>query len=190
MATKTSAKTSVKPATETRWVCNPAHSEIQFGVRHMMVDAVSGHFEKFNVYLVSRGDDFTSAKVLFVGKVNSLSSYNEVLAKNLKSRNFFDAENYPEISFESSAITKTDDQNFKMQGNLTIRGISKPVTLDVKKDGVVKSTGGSCVAFEAKGKIDRKDFGIEWGAATESGGLILSDDVNIMCNVEFVKEKQ
>jgi polyisoprenoid-binding protein YceI len=182
-------KTTAMPATGTRWICDPAHSEILFGVRHMVIHSVTGHFDKFNIYVVSKGEDFTSAKVLFVGKADSITSHNDVLARNLKSKNFFDAEHHPEISFESSNITKTDDRNFKLNGNLSIRGITKPVTLDLQSEGPVRGSDGIHITFTAKGKINRKDFGIEWGTVMESGGLVLSDDVYINCETELVKEK-
>jgi polyisoprenoid-binding protein YceI len=182
-------KTSKAASTATRWICDPAHSEIQFGVRHMIVHAVTGHFDKFNIYVVSKGEDFTSAKVLFVGKTESITSHHDVLAKNLKSKNFFDAQRHPEISFESSNITKTDDRHFTLSGNLTIRGVTKPLALDLTSDGPVRGPGGIHIAFTAKGKINRKDFGIEWGTVMESGGLVLSDEVYINCETELVKEK-
>jgi polyisoprenoid-binding protein YceI len=189
METTKKSVASTATSAGTRWVCDPAHSEIRFGVRHMIIHAVTGHFDKFNIYVVSKGEDFTSGKVLFVGKVDSVTSHNDILAKNLKSKNFFDAQNHPEISFESESITKTDDRNFKLTGNLTIRGVTKPVTLNLQSEGPFRAPDGVHINFTAKGKINRRDFGIEWGTVMESGGLVLSDDVYIDCEAEFIKEK-
>jgi polyisoprenoid-binding protein YceI len=172
----------------TQWNLDPSHSEIQFKVRHMMITNVTGHFEKYNATVETEGDDFSTAKVHFNADVDSINTKNEQRDGHLKSEEFFDSANHPQISFEGERLEKIDDENYKLHGNLTIKGIAKPVILDVEYGGTVKDPWGMTRAgFTAEGKINRKDYGLNWSAVTEAGGLVVSDDVKLVATVEFTK---
>jgi polyisoprenoid-binding protein YceI len=173
----------------TKWALDQAHSEIQFKVRHLMVSWASGRFTKFNADVKSNGDDFTSAKIRFTAEVDSIDTSNEQRDAHLKNNDFFDADNYPQITFESEKLVKVDEDSFKLHGTLTMRGTSKNVALEVDFGGIMKDPWGNTrTGFTITGKINRKDFGISFGGLTEGGGLLLGDEVTINANVEFVKE--
>lgn len=173
----------------TTWALDPAHSEIQFKVKHMMISTVSGEFVQFDASIATEGDDFTQAKVKFNADVNSISTKNEQRDGHLKSEDFFDAANHPELTFESTSLNQAGDGQYTLSGKLTIKGVTQPVTLDVEHSGVIKDPyGNNRAGFEVMGKINRKDFGLTWHQLTETGGLIVSDEVRIFANVEFVKQ--
>lgn len=173
----------------TTWTLDPTHSEIQFKVKHMMISTVSGAFEQFDASIETEGDDFTKAKVTFKADVNTVSTKNDQRDGHLKGEDFFDAAQYPELTFESTGLEPAGDGQYTLNGNLTIKGISKPVSLDVEHTGVIKDPYGNYRAgFEIMGRINRKDFGLTWHQLTEAGGLIVSDEVRIFANAEFVKQ--
>lgn len=172
----------------TTWNLDTAHSEIQFKVRHMMISNVTGHFEKFNATVETEGDDMTTAKIHFTADVDSISTKNEQRDTHLKSEDFFHAEQFPQVTFEGSKLEKIDEQNYKLHGTLSMRGVSKPVVLDVEYGGmVVDPWGMTRVGFTVEGKVNRKDYGLHWSALTEAGGLVVSDDVKLIATVEFTK---
>jgi polyisoprenoid-binding protein YceI len=172
----------------TKWELDPAHSEIQFKAKHMMISTVSGEFKKFNVDLESQGDDFTKAKATFEADVNSITTKNDARDKHLKSADFFDSEKYPEIKFESEKIEKKGN-DYVLTGDLTIKGITRPVQLNVENNGVIKDPyGNQRTGFEITGKINRKDFHLKWNELTETGGMIVGDEIRIMANVELVHQ--
>ena len=172
----------------TNWALEPTHSELQFKVRHMMISNVTGSFGKFNGTVTTEGDDLTTAKVNFNIDVDSISTNNEQRDGHLKSADFFDAANHPQLVFESTEMKKESDENYKLHGNLTMRGVTKPVVLDVEYGGTINDPWGYTRAgFTIEGKVNRKDFGLAWSALTETGGLVVGDDVKIHGNVEFVK---
>ena len=173
----------------TKWSIDASHSEIQFKVRHLMVSYVTGQFTQFNATIETNGDDFSTAKVKFTADVNSISTNNEQRDAHLKNNDFFDAENHPELHFESEKLEKQGDDEFKVYGTLTIRGISKQVVLDAEYGGIMTDPwGNSRTGFSLTGKINRKDFGVSFGMVSETGGVLLGDEVKIIANVEFVKE--
>jgi polyisoprenoid-binding protein YceI len=160
----------------TTWVIDPAHSEIQFKVKHMMITTVTGQLTSFESTVEADSDDFTAARVHFSADMNSITTHNEQRDGHLKSADFFDLENNPKLTFESTSFEKSGSGKFKLTGNLTIRGISKPVTLDVEFGGINKDPWGNTKAgFTVTGKISRKDWGLNWNAALESGGVLVSD---------------
>lgn len=172
----------------TQWALEPTHSEVQFKVRHMMISNVTGSFGKFDGAVETDGDDISTAKINFNINVDSISTNNEQRDGHLKSSDFFDAVSHPDIKFESTNLEKVNDQDYKLHGNLTMRGVTKPVTLDVEYGGTVKDPWGYTRAgFTVEGKVNRKDYGLNWSAVTEAGGLVVGDDVKIHANVEFVK---
>ena len=177
--------------TPTTWTIDPTHSEIQFKVRHLMVSYVTGQFTKFNATVETKGDDFTTAKVNFTADVNSISTNNEQRDAHLKNSDFFDAENHPELTFKSERIEKISDDEYKMEGILTIRGISKKIVLIAEYGGIMTDPWGNTrTGFTITGKINRKDFGVSFGMVSETGGVLLGDDVKINANAEFVKQQE
>lgn len=173
----------------TKWQMDPAHSEVQFKVRHMVVSNVTGSFGKFNAEVETEDEDITTAKVHFTADIDSISTNNEQRDAHLKSADFFDGATHPQLKFESTKIEKVSEHDYKMHGNITMRGTSKPITLNVEFGGIVNDPWGNVRAgFTVEGKLNRKDFGLNWSAVTEAGHLVVSDEVRLHANAEFVKQ--
>ena len=177
---------------ETRkWVIEPVHSEITFAVRHMMINNVTGHFRKFDATAETTGEDFTTAKVHFITNVESIDTNNAQRDGHLKSADFFDMQNFPQIKFESNRFEKINDVKYKLHGDLTMRGVTHPITLDVQYGGTIKDPWGNIRAgFTIDGKLNRKDFGLNWSQLTEAGGLVAGNDVKLHANVEFIESQE
>lgn len=174
-----------------KWSLDPAHSELQFKVKHLVISTVTGLFKNFDASLQSKGDDFDGASVSLEVDVASIDTRNSQRDEHLRSADFFNAENYPKMTFETENLKKIDEENYELSGNLTIRGVSKLITLKVVYGGAMKDPwGNDRVGFEVSGKLNRKDFGLSWSAVTETGGLVVDDEVKIIANVEFVKIKE
>ena len=170
------------------WALDPTHSELQFKIKHLMISTVSGQFNEFKA-TVETDDDFTKAKVHFEAEVNSISTNNEQRDAHLKNGDFFDSEKYPAITFDSERMEKTTEDEYKLYGTLTIRGVSKKIILNTEFGGITKDPWGNTrTGFSVSGKINRQDFGMSFGAVSETGGLLLGDEVKIKANVQFVKE--
>lgn len=174
----------------TKWALDPMHSEINFKVKHMMIANVTGGFKKFDVNVTTQGDDFTKAKIDFSADVNSISTNNEQRDGHLKSPDFFDTATFPAIKFEGISITKKSDEEYKLNGNLTIKDVTKPVSLDVNFGGIGKDPYGNTKAgFSIEGKINRKDFGLTWNAALETGGVMVGEELKIQSEIQLSKQK-
>ena len=172
-----------------RWKIDQTHSEVKFKVKHLVISTVTGHFNDFSARIEGEKDDFTDAAISFEASIDSIDTKNAQRDGHLKSPDFFDASNHPRLSFESSLVRKINDSEYKVTGDLTIRGIKKPVTLDVNYNGAVKGFGGvDVIAFEITGKINRHDFGLSWNALTEAGGVVVSDEVKLEIFAEFNKD--
>jgi polyisoprenoid-binding protein YceI len=172
---------------KTKWTLDPVHSEVTFKVKHMMITNVTGSLTDYTVDATTEDEDFTKAEVTFVGKLNSISTNNDDRDKHLRSGDFFDVENTPEVTFKSTGFTKSGD-DIKLKGNLTIKGVTKPITLDVEFGGIGKDPWGNTKAgFTVTGKLNRKDFGLNWNAALETGGVLVSDEVKIASEIQLVK---
>lgn len=171
------------------WKMDSAHSEVKFKVRHLVVSTVTGNFDQFSATVESSKPDFTDAKISFEADVNSINTKNEHREGHLKSPDFFDAANHPKITFVSKSFAKKSGDEYELIGDLTIRETTKEIKLVVAYNGTVKGFGGSfdVAAFEVTGKINRQDFGLKWSALTETGGVVVSDDVKIEVLAEFVK---
>ncbi len=168
---------------------DPAHSEITFKIRHLMIATVSGSFANFDATLEAEKEDFSDAKVTFEADVNSIDTRNEQRDTHLKSDDFFSAEKFPKLTFTSTGVNKVSDKEFELTGDLTIRDITKAVTLNVEHHGTVNDPWGQTKAgFEITGKINRKEFGLQWGAVTEAGGVVVADEVKLALNVEMQKQ--
>jgi len=173
----------------TTWVLDPTHSELQFKIKHLMISTVSGQFNQFKGTVETKDDDFTTAKVHFEADINSISTNNEQRDQHLKAGDFFDAEKYPSLVFEGERMEKTGEDEYKLYGTMAIKGISRKVALDVEFGGITKDPWGNTrTGFSVTGKINRQDYGITFGTVSETGGLLLGDDVKINANVQFVKQ--
>ncbi len=165
------------------------HSEISFKVKHMMITNVTGSFTKFDADMESAKEDFTDAKISFEADTNSVNTHNEQRDAHLKGDDFFAAEKFPKLLFKSAEFKKTEGNEYKLVGDLTIRDITKKVELNVSYNGTVTDPWGQVKAgFEIEGKINRKDFGLTWGAVTEAGGVVVSDEVRLHLGVQMVKQ--
>ena len=173
----------------TTWVLDPTHSELQFKIKHLMISTVSGQFNQFKGTAETNNDDFTSAKVHFEAEINSISTNNEQRDEHLKAADFFNAEIYPKLVFEGENMEKTGEDEYKLHGILTIKNVSKKLVLDVEFGGITKDPWGNTrTGFSVTGKINRQDYGISFGTVSETGGLLLGDEVRINANVQFVKQ--
>lgn len=167
----------------TKWLLDPTHSEITFKVKHLMISNVKGEFTNFDAEITTEDDTFSKAKVSASIKTDSVFTNNTDRDTHLKSADFFNAEKYPAITFEAEALTGD------VTGNLTINGVTKPVTLDVDFGGIGQDPWGNTKAgFSFEGKIKRSDFGLTWNAALETGGVMVSEEVKIAGELQFVKQ--
>jgi polyisoprenoid-binding protein YceI len=174
----------------TNWILDPTHSEVQFKIKHLMITNVTGSFNSFEVTASTEEEDFTKANVSFKAFVSSISTNNEQRDGHLKSADFFDAETFPAIVFNATKADSIDNNgNFELHGDLTIKNITKNVKLNVEFGGVTKDPYGNVKAgFTITGKINRNDFGLTWNAALETGGVMVSEDVRIMSEIQLVKQ--
>jgi polyisoprenoid-binding protein YceI len=173
----------------TKWILDPAHSEMQFKVKHMMITNVKGEFRNFTAEMNSDGEDFIADSIKVNIKTSSIFTNSEDRDTHLKSADFFDVEKYEEMSFTGTSMEKIDEDNYKLKGNLTIKGISKEVELDAEFGGINKDPWGNEKAgFSLTGKINRKDWGLTWNAALETGGVLVSDEVKLSAETQFVKQ--
>ncbi len=172
---------------KTKWVLDPSHSEITFKVKHLMISNVKGAFNHFEATI--DGEDFTKSQIKGIIDVSSINTNNSDRDNHLRSADFFDADNYKELLFTSTSFKKIKGESYKLLGDLTIRGISKPVALEVELGGIVKDPYGNVKAgFSVSGKINRKEWGLNWNAALETGGVLVSDEVYVSAELQFTKQ--
>ncbi len=173
-----------------KWIVDPTHSEVGFKVRHLMITNVSGEFTKYNVDVETEDENFMTAKVVFTADINSITTGNEQRDQHLKSPDFFDAANFPQLQFVAKKYENVDnDGSYELYGDLTIRGVTKPIKLDVEFGGVIKDPWGNARAgFSINGKLNRKEYGLQWHAATEAGQLVVSDDVRVHATIELIEQ--
>lgn len=172
----------------TNWAFDPAHSELQFKVKHLLISTVTGNFKEFNGSVIA-GDNFDNAQINFETSVDSLTTHNDQRDAHLKSPDFFESDKYPRLNFVSTKFTPKGDDTYELEGNLTIKGITKPVTLSVDYNGTAQDPYGNTKAgFELNGKINRKDFGLTWNALTEAGGMVVSEEVKLLGNIQLLKQ--
>jgi polyisoprenoid-binding protein YceI len=171
----------------TTWKLDPAHSEIQFKVKHLMITTVTGYFTSFTAEAVSETDDFTGpARISFTADVASISTNNEQRDEHLKSADFFDAASHSQVSFTAETYNTSDE---KITGNLTIKGITKPVTVNVEFGGIVVDPYGQTKAgFTISGKLSRKEYGLTFNAVTETGHVVVSDEVRLNAEIQLIKQ--
>ncbi len=172
----------------TNWVFDPAHSDLQFKVKHLLISTVTGNFKEFNGS-VTAGDNFDNAQINFETSIDSLTTHNEQRDAHLKSPDFFEMDKYPKLSFASTQFIRKGEDTYELEGDLTIKGITKPVKLTVDYNGTAQDPYGNTKAgFELNGKINRKDFGLSWNALTEAGGMVVSDEVKLLGNIQLLKQ--
>ena len=173
-----------------KWAIDPSHSEIAFKVKHLMITNVKGVFKEFDASIYTTGEDFMTSEIDFWMNPASVSTGDPKRDEHLKSADFFDAENFKQISFLGNTYEEVDkDGSYELYGDLTIKGIKKRIKLDVEFGGVMKDPWGNEKAgFTINGKINRKDWGLTWNAALEAGGVLVGEDVSISCDVELIKK--
>lgn len=170
------------------WIVDAAHSDVQFKVKHLMINTVTGEFTNYSVDVESEAPDFSDAVVRFEASVDSISTKNEMRDGHLKSPDFFDAASFPKLSFVSTSLTPSSDGTFTLTGDFTIRDITRPITLKGEFGGTILDFYGNTKAgFELSGSINRKDFGLLWNGVTEAGGIVVSDEVRLLVNVQLMK---
>ncbi len=166
------------------WNIDSTHSEITFKVKHMMISTVSGSFEKFDGKAETATDDFKNAHFSFAAEIDSVNTNNKDRDNHLKSDDFFGADKNPKLTFTSKSF-----DGEKMVGDLTIKGVTKEITLDTDYNGTaVDPYGQTKAGFEFEGQINRKDFGLTWNAVTEAGSVVVSDKVKLIASLQFVKQ--
>jgi len=174
--------------TTTKWAIDPSHSEIQFKVKHLMISTVTGSFKEFGAEAELEGDDLSNAQVSFWANTASVDTNSTDRDKHLRSGDFFDSEKFEKLSFKSTKVEGSGD-SWKVTGDLTIKDVTKPVTLNVEWSGTMKDPYGNVKAgLNLRGKIDRKEFGLNWNAALEAGGVLVSDEVRILAEVQLAKQ--
>ena len=172
----------------TKWALDPTHSELQFKVKHLMITTVTGNIKSFSAELSSEGDDFTNADISFSGEISSIDTGNGDRDAHLKSGDFFDAEKFPAITFKSTSVEK-DGSDYIAKGDLTIKDVTKAVKLNAEFGGIATDPWGNTKAgFTLSAKINRTEFGLTWNAALETGGVMVSEEVKILGELQFVKQ--
>ncbi len=182
---------STATTTTRNWVVDPTHSTIGFSVKHLMMTTVRGEFEKYTIDVTTQGEDFMTAVIAFAAETASVNTRNEGRDTHLRSDDFFNAEAHPAITFKPTKFENVDsDGSYELYGDLTIRDVTKNIKLDVEFGGVMKDPWGNAKAgFTINGKINRTDFKLNWNAALETGGVLVSEDVRINCEIQLVEVK-
>lgn len=177
---------------KTKWSIDLIHTEIGFKVKHLMITNVKGTFKEFDGSIYTTDEDFMTSEIDFWINPASIDTGDAKRDEHLKSADFFDVENHKQITFTGNTYEKTDnDASYELYGNLTIKGITRQVKLDVEFGGIMKDPWGNEKAgFSINGKINRKDWGLEWNTALETGGVLVSDEIKISCEVQLLKSEE
>jgi polyisoprenoid-binding protein YceI len=175
-------------ASATTWVIDPTHSEIQFKVKHLVISTVTGSFKAFEGTVSNENEGFDGATVSFSADTASIDTNQAQRDEHLKSADFFDAANYPKLSFTGKLVAK-GEETYVLKGDLTIKNTTKPFEFAVEYGGnMTDFYGNNKTGFEISGKLNRKEFGLEWSAVTEAGGVVVADEVKLIANVQVVKQ--
>ena len=170
----------------TTWTIDPSHTTVEFVAKHMMITTVKGRFAELTGTIVADETNLADSSVEATMQAASLDTRSEQRDAHLRSPDFLDVERYPEVTFKSTALRGTKD-SFKLTGDLTIRGVTRPITLEVTFEGEGKDPwGGTRASFSARGKFDRRDFGLTWNVALETGGILVSNEVKINIEAQAV----
>jgi len=173
----------METVTKTKWNIDSAHSEIGFKVKHMMISTVSGHFEDFSASVETESENFINADFSFIAKIESINTKNNDRDTHLKSEDFFNVVKFPEMKFQSKYF-----DGDKLVGDLTIKDVTKEVTLNMGFNGVaVDPYSQTKAGFEISGSLNRKDFGLAWNTVTEAGSIVVSDTIKMVIDLQFIK---
>lgn len=169
-----------------KWKVDGAHSEVGFSVKHMMVSKVKGTFDQFTAEIEANPTDLTTASIQFTIDVASINTRNNDRDNHLRSADFFDVEQYPNLTFTSTKIEKTDEDEYKVTGDVSLHGVTKQETFNVTFEGLAKDpmSGAEKAGFSAEGKIKRSDYGLTWNAALETGGVLVGDDIKVTIEIQ------
>ena len=171
------------------WAIDPTHSEIGFKVKHMMFTNVSGKFNLFDAEIQNEEEQFDTSAITFSAEVNSINTGNDDRDNHLRSGDFFDVENFGKLTFKSTSVRKINEGQYEINGDLTIKDVTKNITLDTEYSGQMKDPWGNTkIGLSLSGKINRKDFGLSWNAALETGGVLVGEDIKLNAEVQFVKQ--
>lgn len=174
--------------TTTKWTLDKAHSDLQFKVKHMMISNVSGSFTDFDVQAETENDDFSTAIIDVNVDLFSIDTNNDQRDAHLRTADFLEIEKFPKITFRSLKMEKVEDNDFRLIGDLSIRGVTKAVSLNVEFSGIATDPYGQVKAgFSFNGKINRLDFGVNWNVALEAGGILVSEEVRIIGEIQLIK---
>ncbi len=174
---------------QTQWSFDKDHTNVRFSLSHLVISEVDGSFSSFDGSVTTKGDDFENADINFTIKVNSISTENENRDKHLLSEDFFDVAKYPDIKFTSTSMKKSGKSTYELSGNLTMHGVTLPVKLEVRHNGTIKDPWGNTKAgFKLSGEIDRTKWGLVYNSTLETGGVMIGEEVEIVCNVELVQK--
>jgi polyisoprenoid-binding protein YceI len=181
---------SLDVISKTKWAIDNAHSEIGFKVKHLVFANVRGQFKEFDARIYTTGDDFANGEIELSISAASIDTGNEQRNAHLRSADFFDVEQFPTIGFSAQSLVDTDwPGRYELSGELTMKGVTKQIQLEVDFGGVVKDPWGAGKAlFAINGKINRKNWGLNYNATLEAGGVLISEDVWIHCEVQLIKE--
>jgi polyisoprenoid-binding protein YceI len=173
----------------TKWIVDPAHSDVQFKIKHLVISTVTGSFNNFQGGATSDRDNFEGAEIHFSLDVNSIDTNQGVRDAHLKSADFFDAEKYPHITFQSKYFHKVKGDKFKLSGMLTLKGITKPIEMDAEYGGSQRDAEGKTrLGFEVQGQLSRQEFGLNYNQLTDAGGLVVGEDVRLIANIQLVQQ--
>lgn len=173
----------------TKWVIDPTHSEIGFKVKHMMFTNVSGKFSNFDATIEAEGSNLENAKIEFTGAIDSVTTGNADRDTHLLSPDFFDAAQFPEIKFSATSCTKINEGEYELVGDLIVHGVTKSVKLAADYGGLMKDPWGNTkMALALEGKINRKDWGLNWNSVLETGGVLVSEEVRLNIELQFVQQ--
>lgn len=175
---------------QTKWNIDNSHSQVLFTVSHLVISEVTGNFKSFSGNITASKPDFSDANIEFTIDVNSINTENEMRDNHLKSDDFFNAEKFPKVTFKGNGLVKVSGNKYKLTGDLTIRDVTKKVTLDVTYSGTVKDPYGNTKAgFKIKGIVNRMDYNLKWNAMTEAGGAVVGSEVEITGNLQLAQAK-
>ncbi len=174
---------------KTIWTIDPTHSEIGFKVKHMMFTNVSGKFSQFEASIESDEDNFETASIQFKVNVASIDTANGDRDNHLRGTDFFDVEKFPVLSFASESVKKISTDSYQVTGDFTIKDVTKKITLNAEYSGLMKDPWGNTRAgFSLSGAINRKEFGLTWNAALETGGVLVGEEVKLLCEIQLIKQ--
>ena len=182
--------TATGTTTTTVWDIDTAHSNVEFSVKHMMISTVKGQFSDVEGTIKWDGQSFENAAVDARIDTSTITTFNDMRDEHLRTNDFFNADDWPNITFKSNRVEPAGDGEFKIHGDLTIRDVTKPVVLDTDFDGIMEKDafGKRRSAFTATTEINRKDFGVNWNGAIEGGGVVVGDKVKITLNIAAVQQ--